>query len=82
MAETGAIVELIQSVGFPIVLVLAMGYFIWQLWKQSVDRENKLMEFNTKALETLNMYADRLGVIEEDVKIIKDELSEIAHGGK
>lgn len=74
MGEPSVVIELIQTVGFPIVLVIAMGYFIWQLWKQSVERENKLMEFNDKALGTLNLYAERLGVIEEDVKFIKDEL--------
>ena len=79
--EIEVISNLIQSVGFPIVLVLAMGYFIWQLWKQSVDRENRLMEVNEKAIATLNMYADRLTVIEEDVKTIKDDINVIAHGG-
>lgn len=74
-AEAGLVIELIQTVGFPIVLVIAMGYFIWQLWKQSVTRENKLMEFNDKTIGILNLYAERLGVIEEDVKFIKDELT-------
>jgi hypothetical protein len=77
-----AISGLIQAVGFPIVLVGAMGYFIWQLWKQSAERENKLMEFNEKAMNTLNKYADRLTVIEEDVKTIKDDINTLAQGGK
>ena len=75
MAE---IVELITNVGLPIALVIVMGYFIWVLYKQSVTREEKLMneiaenrKVNDKAIETLTVYAERLGVIETEVKEIK-----------
>ena len=77
--------DLISNFGFPIVLVLAMGLFIWKMYQQSVTREEKLMTeiaecrvVNEKAIETLSIYAERIGVIEADVKeiksiIIKDE---------
>ena len=77
--------DLISNFGFPIVLVLAMGFFIWKMYQQSVTREEKLMNelaecraVNDKAIETLSVYAERIGVIEADVKeiksiIIKDE---------
>ena len=77
--------DLISNFGFPIVLVLAMGLFIWKMYQQSVAREDKLMTeiaecrvVNGKAIETLSIYAERIGVIEADVKeiksiIIKDE---------
>ena len=72
------ITELIASLGLPIVLVLAMGWFIYQLWKQSVAREEKLMSeltatrlVNEKALDTIAEYAEKLGVIESDVAEIK-----------
>ena len=77
--------DLISNFGFPIVLVLAMGFFIWKMYQQSITRENKLMNeiaecrvVNDKAIETLSVYAERIGVIEADVKeiksiIIKDE---------
>ena len=77
--------DLISNFGFPIVLVLAMGLFIWKMYQQSVTREEKLMNelaecraVNDKAIETLSVYAERIGVIEADVKeiksiIIKDE---------
>lgn len=71
--------ELIGTLGFPIALVLAMGFFIWTIYKQSVAREEKLMEeiaenraVNAKAIETLTLYAERLGNIESDVREIKD----------
>ena len=70
--------ELISNFGFPIALVIAMGFFIWKLYKQSVTREDKLMNelaecrvVNDKAIETLSVYAERIGVIEADVKEIK-----------
>lgn len=72
-------VELIQTLGFPIAVCLACGFFIYKLWQQSVEREKLLMTeiaecraVNTKAIETLSVYAERLGVIESDVREIKD----------
>lgn len=74
--------ELITSVGLPIALVIAMGWFIFKLYKDSVKREEKLTEeiaenraINAKAIETLALYTERLGVIETDVREIKDIIS-------
>ena len=71
--------ELITNFGFPIALVIAMGWFIWIIYKQSVTREDKLMNelaecraVNEKAIGTLAVYAERIGVIEADVKEIKE----------
>jgi hypothetical protein len=76
--EMTTIADLIATLGLPIVLVLAMGWFIFQLWKQSVAREEKLMSeltatrlVNEKALDTIAEYAEKLGVIESDVAEIK-----------
>ena len=72
-------IELISSVGLPIALVIAMSVFIYKLYKDSVVREEKLTEqinesrnINAKAIETLSLYGERLGIIESDVKEIKD----------
>lgn len=74
--------ELIGTLGFPIALVVAMGFFIWKIYQQSVEREEKLMgeivenrKVNEQAIETLTLYAERLGVIENDVREIKDIIS-------
>ena len=71
--------ELISNFGFPIALVIAMGFFIWKMYKQSVTREDKLMAeiaecrvVNDKAIETLSVYAERLSIIETEVKEIKN----------
>ena len=76
--DISMISDLISNFGFPIVLVLAMGLFIWKMYQQSVTREDKLMNeltecrvVNEKAIETLSVYAERIGIIEADVKEIK-----------
>lgn len=73
------ITSLITTLGLPIVLVIVMGWFIFKLWKQSDEREKKLYdelakcrEVNEQAISTLTLYAERLDVIEGDIKEIKD----------
>ena len=41
--EVSAIVELIGTVGFPIVCVGFLAFFVWNIYKQSVEREKTLM---------------------------------------
>lgn len=80
-----SIETLITTVGFPIVCVLGMGYFIWQLYKQSVIRENKLYvqidesrAVNAKAIETIAHYAEKLDTIQHDVKEIKEDVAALS----
>lgn len=80
--ELATIVELITNIGFPIVCVLALGWFIWHIYKQSVERENKLMEeitenrlVNQKFAEIIGQYEVTLTEIKTDVKDIKDTLN-------
>lgn len=79
--ELGVIVELITTVGFPIACVLALGVFVWHIYKQSVVREERLMEeitenrlVNTKFAEIIAGYQVTLGEIKTDVKDIKNTL--------
>jgi chromosome segregation ATPase len=79
--ELAAIVELITTVGFPIVCVLLLGYFVWHIYKQSVTREEKLMGeitenrlVNEKAIETIAQFAERFTHIESDVELIKNDV--------
>ena len=81
-------VEIISSLGFPIACVLALGFFVWNIYKQSVVREEKLLTeitenrlVNEKAIETISKYAERLTHIEDtivevrnDVILIKDKI--------
>ena len=79
--EVGVIVELISTLGFPIAIVIALGFFVWTIYKQSVVREEKLMQeitenrlVNTKFAEIIAGYEITLGEIKNDVKDIKDTL--------
>ena len=80
--EVATIVELISTIGFPIVCVLALGYFIWVVYKQSVTREEKLLAeitenrlVNEKAIETIALYAERLTHIEDSITEIKTDVT-------
>ena len=74
-------VELLATVGFPIVCVIALGWFVWHIYKQSVEREEKLLTeitenrlVNTKFAEIIAGYEITLGEIKDDIKDIRDTL--------
>lgn len=77
--------EAITTLGFPIVCVIAMGWFIYQIYKKSIDRENELREeikenqkINGKFAEIINRYSLELGEIKQDIREIKDDVLIIA----
>lgn len=79
--ELAVILEAIGTVGFPIVCVLALGFFIWTIYQQSVQREATLMAeiaenrlVNEKAIETIAQFAERFTHIESDVELIKNDV--------
>ena len=79
--EVGVIVELISSFGFPIAIVIALGFFFFRVWQQSVAREEKVMAeisenrlVNEKAIETISQYAERLTHIEGNIAEIKGDV--------
>lgn len=79
--DVAMIIELISTVGFPIVCVGALAFFVWHIYKQSVERENKLMAeitenrlVNEKAIETIAKYAERLTHIEDNITEIKNDV--------
>ena len=79
--EISAIVELITTLGFPIVCVIALGFFIWKIYNQSIVREEKLMTeitenrlVNQQAVETIAKFAERFNHIEEDITGIKNDV--------
>lgn len=77
-------VELITNVGFPIACVIAMGWFIFKIYTQSIKREDELREeikenreINGKFAEIINRYSLELGEIKNDVKEIKEDITVI-----
>ncbi len=76
-----AFVELISTLGFPIACVVAMGWFIFKIYNQSISRENELRDeikenqkINGKFAEIINRHSVELGEIKTDVKEIKEDL--------
>jgi preprotein translocase subunit YajC len=74
--------EMVQTLGLPIVLIGALCWFIFKLWKQSAEREKTLYteiekshEVNEKAIATIAQYAEKLGDIQEDVRAIKHDIT-------
>jgi hypothetical protein len=74
-------VELVGTLGFPIACVIALGVFVWNIYKQSVVREEKLMTeitqnrmINSQFAEIIGKYEVTLGEIKSDVKDIKCSL--------
>lgn len=73
--------EIIGTLGFPIACCLALGWFVWNIYKQSVVREERLLAeltenrlINQKFAEIIAGYEVTLGEIKTDVKDIKDTL--------
>lgn len=80
------IAELIAAVGFPIVVAIALAWFIWKIYKKSEDREEALrkqitesQKVNAEAIHTIALYAERLSTIEEDVKEVKHDVNILIH---
>lgn len=77
--DVTTILEIIGTLGFPIAVCVALGWFIYKIYKASEKREEVLRgeiqenrAINAEAIKTLALYAERLGNIESDVKEIKD----------
>ena len=82
--EASIFVELIGTLGFPIACVIALGIFVWKIYKRSETREDTLMEeigktreINTQAIATIAQYAEKFEIIQEDIKDIKADVSTI-----
>lgn len=82
--DVAAFTQLIGTLGFPIACVIALGFFVWKIYKRSETREDTLMieigkmrEINAQAIETIAHYSEKLDTIQEDVKEIKADLNVI-----
>ena len=79
--DIAIILEVITTVGFPIAVCIALGWFVYKLYKASEKREELLrveikenQETNKQAIETIAKYADRLDTIQNDIETIKDDI--------
>ena len=74
--------ELIGTLGFPIALIVVLCWFILKIYKKSESREDALQaqivesqRVNAEAIHTITLYAERLTVIENDLKDVKTDVN-------
>ena len=78
----------ISTLGFPIVIAIALMWFIWKLWnktqEQNEERESKLYEVLGKAQEqnerlaqTNSEFVSVLNAYKSDLETIKDDVKDI-----
>lgn len=65
------VVQMISTVGFPIIAVMGMGYFYFVMWKAQNDRnsqrEDKLMEL----IRELSTNLANIGrIVDENTKVL------------
>lgn len=77
-------IKVIVEVGFPIAACVALAWFVWHLYKASEKREEKLMDalgesrnINAQFASICQTYTSKLDSIEQDVKVIKDDVVSI-----
>ena len=80
-----AFINLISTLGFPIACVIALGWFIWHIYKRSEQREDELraeisksQEINNKFADIIAHYSVEISEIKEDVKEIKEDVIVLA----
>lgn len=86
--DATSIQTLIGTLGFPIVCVIFLGWFIFKIWmgqqETNTKREDKLYEFIGKAQQvneqlsnTNAEFVDVLNTYKRDLDSIKEDVSEI-----
>lgn len=86
--ELGTLQTAISTLGFPIVIAIALMWFIWKLWNKSQEqnekREEKLyavvasaQEQNTKLSETNASFISVLNNYKNDLESIKTDVTDI-----
>ncbi len=73
--DYNALQTAISQLGFPIVMVIAMAFFIWKLWEKSQTQNEKLSATNAEFVQVLTSYKDDLDDIREDVSEIKTQIN-------
>lgn len=72
-----AIAQLISNFGFPIVLVIGMGWFIYQLQRQSVERETLLYSIIEKYSDKMEKITNTLEKVVLKLDLLSGEVAEL-----
>ena len=60
--DIAAITSLISTVGFPIVCVIAMGFFFYKVWQHNTEREDRIAEQQAAQMEKFSNSLDNFNV--------------------
>ena len=71
------ITQLISNFGFPIVMVLGMGWFIYQLQKQTVERETLLYDIIEKYGDKMEKITNTLEKVVLKLDLLSGEVAEL-----
>lgn len=81
--DANIVQQLIQTLGFPIVMVGACAFFIWKMYGVQIKDKERLYEELGKAIASNNKMADiiatyttKLDTIQNDVSYIKNKVNE------
>ena len=91
--DVNTIQTAISTLGFPIVCVLFLSWFIWKIWMsqqdQNKDREDKLYEYigkaqavNEQLTKTNSEFVEVLHSYKSDLDTIKNDVTEIKQNMK
>lgn len=72
-----AIAQLISNFGFPIVMVLGMGWFIYKLQRQSVERETLLYSIIEKYSDKMEKITNTLEKVVLKLDLLSGEVAEL-----
>lgn len=86
--DVNTVQTLISTLGFPIVCVIFLAWFIWKIWMgqqdQNKQREDKLYEYlgkaqavNEELTKTNAEFVTVLNTYKSDLEDIKSDVSEI-----
>lgn len=81
-------VQVLQSVGFPIFCVLALGYFVYSSYQKMItdtkEREDKLYTMLTSAQQTISSavennvkLAAQIEIMQKNVEKLADDIEDI-----
>lgn len=91
--DVNTIQTAISTLGFPIVCVIFLGWFIWKIWMsqqdQNKEREDKLYEYlgkaqavNEQLTKTNSEFVEVLHSYKSDLDTIKNDVTEIKQNMK
>ena len=75
-------VEVLQSVGFPILCVLALGYFVYSSYQKMItdtkEREDKLYAMLTSAQATISSAVENNVKLAAQIEIMQKNVEKLA----